>query len=733
MDLPDITPEIRSDLMFYERPIGDEKGWVVKDPVQRNYFWFDQFQSWLLRRFDGMRTLVELKREFETEFSPAVIDEKDLVGFLVQSSSDQLLVETVSGGKLKSRAANPRVGLFTRLQNVFAIRLPAINARKPIDLAESTFGFLFSQTAFIAFAIAFCIAIVVLFQNATLAWSDLKMAIETPRFAIGFLFAISITKICHEFGHAVACRRMGASCSEGGVMFLFFAPCLYCDVSDARIVEKKSRRAIVMLGGVYFELILATLAILIWVNCDVGPLRNLLLNIAIVASISTILVNLNPLMKFDGYYVFSELVGIHNLSGKSQSAIRNFFRSLLFEIPKSKAPKSGLILGYGFASKIYRVLVYVGFFWFAYSVAVRFGVSAIVVAFGVIGCVAFLFGMVNQSYKTIAHDKDLYAWRPVRSSILALLILLGLIVFFFIKIPSYIYCDAEIRSEGQSIAAPESGILKWGNEPGCLIDEGDTIAILQDDEVLLAGLKAATQVTQIESSLAILNLKASFEPRAAAEIPELTAKLSAAKKRKLEIDQRIADFEIKAPFAGRIIRTTEFVGAPAFDETAYEKESLLGPERLGKSVSVGDGICFLSRENEPQSITVFVNEKKLDLVQVGQRVWIRPSGSVATVLKCRVTGRQSQATRADQISEKRTGNSLGVGDEKQFSISVEVESPNGDSNAAATSIPNGAGTIAPQRFLHGTPARGRILVSRKTPFQMLIRTLAETFQVNAIR
>ena len=731
MALPDITPEIRSDLMFYERPIGDEKGWVVKDPIQQNYFWFDQFQSWLLRRFDGMRTLVDLKREFETEFSPAVIADKDLVGLLVQSSSDQLLVETVSGGTLTARSVNPPIGIFGRLQNVFAIRLPTINARKPIDLAESLFGFLYSRTAFFAFTVICFVAIAILFQNATSAWSDLRIAIQTPKFAISFLFAISVTKIFHEFGHAVACRRMGASCAEGGVMFLFFAPCLYCDVSDARIVEKRSHRVVVMLGGVYFELILATIAILVWVNCDAVPLRNFLLNIAVVASISTILVNLNPLMKFDGYYVFSELVGIHNLSGKSQTAIRDFFRSLLFDISKSKTPRSGLILGYGFASKIYRCLVYLGFFWFAYSVAAGFGVSAIVVGFGLVGCVAFVAGVFNQTYRMISRDKNLYAWRPVRSIVVALFILFGLIAFFFIKIPSYIYCDAEIRSEGRMIAATESGILKWGNEPGTPVDEGQTIAILQDDEVVLASLSAAAQVEQIESSLATLNLKASFEPRAAAEIPALTAKLSAAKKRKLEIDQRIADFEIKASFAGRIIRTRQFFGSPAFDESAYGKETLLDPKRLGKSVLVGDEICFLSREDEPQKITVFVDEKKLDLIQIGQRVWIRPSGALGTVLKCRVTGRQTQVTRADQVSE--TQNRLGLSDEKQFSISVEVESPNGGSNAAGTSNLNGGRSIAPQRFLHGTPARARILVSRRTPFQILLRTLVETFQVNAIR
>ena len=152
-----------------------------------------------------------------------------------------------------------------------------------------------------------------------------KLLFRPPRFAIGFLIAISITKIFHEFGHAVACRRMGASCNEGGLMLLFFAPCLYCDVSDARIIEKTSKRTIVMLGGVYFELILATIAVLLWANCDSLLMRNFLLNISIVASISTILVNLNPLMKFDGYYVFSEVVGIQNLSGKSQLAVRNFF------------------------------------------------------------------------------------------------------------------------------------------------------------------------------------------------------------------------------------------------------------------------------------------------------------------------------------------------------------------------------------------------------------------------
>lgn len=724
MELPNITPKIRGDLLFYERRVGDEQGWIVKDPIQRNYYWFNQFQSWLLRRFDGIRTLVDVKREFEREFAPSVISERDLVGFLVQSSNDHLLVENVSGARLKSRQASFPQSLFVRLQSVFSIRLPAIGLKRPLDVAESVFGFLFSKTAFVVFFIAFFYAFALLLQNASVAWNDLQNAFQTPRFAIGFLIAISITKIFHEFGHAVACRRMGASCFEGGLMLLFFAPCLYCDVSDARIIEKKSKRTVVMLGGVYFELILATIAILIWANCDAVLVRNFLLNVAIIASVSTILVNLNPLMKFDGYYVFSEAAGIQNLSGKSQAAVRDYFRSLMFKIPKTKIPKSRIILGYGVASKVYRGFVYVGFFWLAYAISEQLGISAVVVGFGFLCCVAFVAALANQSVKTIAQDRSEFSLRPVRSVLLAAMLVSLLVVFFFVKIPSYIYCDAEIRCDGQLIAAPESGVLVSATEPGKFLAKEEVIATLNDDDLALASLDAMNQVTQIESSLATLSIKASYLPSVASKIPELTARLSAAKKNKLNIDRRICDFSIRAPFAGRIVSVADSGELKILDASSSRHGSLLDEQRLGQRVSSGDNVCFLARENAPKKIIIFVNEKKLDQVQAGQQVWIRPSGSIGTVLNCRVTGRQSQALRSSRMPDDRIN-----GDGKQFFVSAKLEES--DSNVRSTRESNT--NVMMDRYLHRTPARARILASKQTPFQLVLRMMAETFQFTAIR
>ena len=724
MDLPNITPKIRGDLLFFERPMGDEQGWIVKDPIQRNYYWFNQFQSWLLKRFDGIRTLVDVKREFEKEFAPSVISEKDLVGFLVQSSNDQLLVENVSGGRLKARRTSEPKSLFARLQGVFSIRLPAINLKKPLDVAESVFSFLFSKIAFVVFFIAFFYAIALLFQNAGVAWNDLQIAFQTPRFAIGFLIAISIAKIFHEFGHAVACRRMGASCNEGGLMLLFFAPCLYCDVSDARIIEKTSKRTIVMLGGVYFELILATIAVLLWANCDSLLMRNFLLNISIVASISTILVNLNPLMKFDGYYVFSEVVGIQNLSGKSQLAVRNFFRSLMFQIPKSNISKSRTILGYGFASKVYRGFVYLGFFWFSYSISEQLGISAVVVGFGLLCCVAFAAALVNQSVKTIAQDRSKFSWRPVRSILLAALMVSFLVVFFFVKIPSYIYCDAEIRCDGQLIAAPESGVLVWTTETDKSLAKEEVIAILKDDDLSLASLDVMNRVTQIESSLATLSIKASFQPSIASKIPELTAKLAAAKKQKLKIDRRISDFSIRAPYAGRIVGVPDAEESNSLDNSNSLQGFLLDRKQLGRRVLAGDNVCFLARENVQKKITIFVNEKKFDQVQIGQQVWIRPSGSIGTVLNCRVTGRQSQALRSSRMPNDSASENA-----KQFLVSAKLEATDSEDRSTGELS---TGEMM-NSYLHRSPAKARILASKKTPFQIVLRMMAEAFQFTTIR
>ena len=134
--------------------------------------------------------------------------------------------------------------------------------------------------------------------------------------------ALAGAKVLHEFGHGLACKRFGGECHEMGVMLLVFTPCLYCNVTDSWMLPSKWRRAAIAAAGMYVELALAAGATFLWWFSNPGIVNSLSLNTMFICSVSTLAFNANPLLRYDGYYILSDLLEIHNLRQKADAVIR---------------------------------------------------------------------------------------------------------------------------------------------------------------------------------------------------------------------------------------------------------------------------------------------------------------------------------------------------------------------------------------------------------------------------
>ncbi|GAG26164.1 unnamed protein product, partial [marine sediment metagenome] len=128
---------------------------------------------------------------------------------------------------------------------------------------------------------------------------------------------LAVTKVLHELGHAYACKRFGGECHEIGILLLVFTPCMYCDVSDSWLLPSKWKRAAIGAAGIYVETVLASLATFFWWHSDPGLFNFVCLQVMFICSVSTLLFNGNPLMRFDGYYIVSDLLEMPNLQQKA--------------------------------------------------------------------------------------------------------------------------------------------------------------------------------------------------------------------------------------------------------------------------------------------------------------------------------------------------------------------------------------------------------------------------------
>ncbi|HEV8292343.1 MAG TPA: hypothetical protein VGP94_10480 [Tepidisphaeraceae bacterium] len=178
-----------------------------------------------------------------------------------------------------------------------------------------------------------------------------------------FLWAtFCLIKLIHELGHAFACRRFGGECHELGLMFLVLVPAPYVDASSAWSFPNKWARVFVGAGGMIIELFVAAILAFVWINTAPGTLINgLALNAMLIASFSTIIFNANPLLRYDGYYILSDLLEIPNLRYRSTEYTTGLIKRHLFKVKSSQPlPPVGqriwLVL-YAISSSIYRMFV----------------------------------------------------------------------------------------------------------------------------------------------------------------------------------------------------------------------------------------------------------------------------------------------------------------------------------------------------------------------------------------
>jgi putative peptide zinc metalloprotease protein len=201
--------------------------------------------------------------------------------------------------------------------------------------------------------------------TALVHWDALRTASTVfvdPAQWVGVLVAWIALKLLHETFHGLASKKYGAPVTEAGVMFCVLAPVAYIDVTSTWRLSSRRERIIVAAAGMYAELFVAALAIVAWANTGEGLLHRMCLVIAATASIGTLLVNLNPLMRFDGYYILSDLLDIPNLSTLGRQYVAFKLRRWLLGLdgppPAMPVPHSRTIKLYALGSLAWRVMLY---------------------------------------------------------------------------------------------------------------------------------------------------------------------------------------------------------------------------------------------------------------------------------------------------------------------------------------------------------------------------------------
>jgi len=314
---------IRGDLDIAPQKYEGRTYYVVKDPVSLRYYRFKEQEHFLIRMMDGAVTLDDAQKAYEKRFRPERLTLEDLEHFAQQLLTAGLAHnESPQAGKqlFDRRKKRRRSEWMQTLTNILYIKIPVYDPDRLLAWMLPYLRWIFTFW-FMALSIGVMLAAILLVTTHFEAFRE-----KLPSYHEFFSFktvvylwaALGVVKVIHEFGHGLSCKAFGGEVHEMGLLFLVFSPCLYCNVSDAWTLPSKWKRIIISAAGIYVELIIAAIATFVWWNTPSQPfINNLSLSLMVVCSVSTVVFNANPLMRYDGYYVLADWLEIPNLRDRS--------------------------------------------------------------------------------------------------------------------------------------------------------------------------------------------------------------------------------------------------------------------------------------------------------------------------------------------------------------------------------------------------------------------------------
>ncbi len=498
----------RADLAVRRQVYQGCTSWVIKDPLSLRYFRLREEEYAVLAWLDGRRSLADIKRAYDARFSPRRIEAGDLWQYIVSLHQSGLVIADAPGqGEQlrKRRDERSRKERWSKLANLLAIRFRGIDPTRLLNLLYPAVRWMFSPVAVagcLLLALSALLLVLVEFQVF-----QSRLPAFQQFFSLGnslwLLAAMAFAKVLHEFGHGLTCRHYRGECHELGVMLLVFTPCLYCNVSDSWLLPNKWQRIAIAAAGMYVEVVLAAICTFLWWFSQEGLFNHLCLNLMLVCSVSTIVFNANPLLRFDGYYILADLVEIPNLRSKASRVLTRGLGRWCLGIESPHDPllptqRPGFFVFYSLAAVAYRWIITFSILYFLMNVFEPYGLQPLghlLIACSLVGLVGVPLWRLGQYFQTPGRLEQVK-----RANLLTTLALLGGIaaVVAGVPFPHRVNCDFALEPhEAEPVYVQTAGQLQQVFvQPGQSVSAGQPLASL-------VNLDLAQQILTKEAELAL--------------------------------------------------------------------------------------------------------------------------------------------------------------------------------------------------------------------------------------
>lgn len=501
-----LRPRLVASVVIHRHVYRGEVWFVVQDPVSGKFHRLSPASHQFVRQMNGAATIQTIWDAMCARGAAPggeIPTQEEIVNLLMQLHAADLMQGDISpdANLLLRRHDKRRQQTWKQwLQNPMSLKLPLVDPDRFLNATVQLFGWWFSPLGAILWLLVVTPALFLAGQH----WASLTGNLSDQVLGHGNLWLLAavfpLIKLAHELGHGFATKTWGGTVNEGGIMLLVFAPAPYVDASAASGFRSKMRRAIVGAAGMLTELFLAALAMYVWVVVEPGLVRAIAYNVMIVAGISTLVVNGNPLLRYDAYYILSDLLEMPNLAQRGQKYLVYLWNRRVFGVLDQDDPQESIVerrwlVAYTLLSWSYRVFITLSIALFIAGEFFFFGML-----FAIWSVAALIALPVFKALRYVLKSPTLQRHRQRAGAITGSIVVTLLVVLLLIPMPSRTQSQGVVWLPEQSmLRAGESGFFgRWLVQPGARVRKGEPIFTQEDPSLATEVEIAVARVSEAQ-------------------------------------------------------------------------------------------------------------------------------------------------------------------------------------------------------------------------------------------